>query len=407
MVTIREEAMSKTAAEVAVEIIDKHREKLNAVSQSIWENPELFYEEVHAHDLLSKALEDEGFEVQKHYYLKTAFRAEFTNRGGGPVVCIICEYDALPVVGHACGHNLIAEAGLAAGIAVKEALLSDTSLTGKVVVLGTPAEERRGGKKDLIRAGAFKDIDVAMMVHPSRSNELFPLFIGIGHLCIEYKGKAAHASGYPWEGTNALDAAVACYSGLAYLRQHIKPNCRIHAIITNGGAAVNIVPELASMEIQYRAPTLGAMAELKKKVLACVKAGAETAGCIMECTMDISCDPVVTNAGLAELYKQHAQELGVKFDDDDPDVVHFVASSDMGNVCHTVPSIHPIYRIKADGPNHTPEFTHAAGQPSAQEPTLVAAKAMALATLSLFHKPELLPKIRESFKEDMEKSHRT
>ncbi|XP_064462433.1 xaa-Arg dipeptidase-like [Ornithodoros turicata] len=396
--------MSSSVHDIVVAAIDKQQEKFNLISQQIWSNPELFYEEVQAHDCLCKALEDEGFEVQRHYNLKTAFRAEFGSGGNGPVVCIICEYDALPVVGHACGHNLIAEAGFAAGVAVKETLQSDPNLAGKVVVLGTPAEERDGGKKDLIAAGAFNDIDVAMMVHPSRSNELCPLFIGVGHICIEYTGKAAHASGYPWEGTNALDAAVACYNSLAYLRQHIKPHCRIHAIITNGGAAVNIVPEFSSMEIQYRAPSRGALAELKKKVLSCINAGAEATGCVVKFTKDNSIDPVVTNAALAKLYKSSAEQLGVQFDDDNPDVVHFVASSDMGNVCHTVPSIHPIYRIKADGPNHTPEFTEAAGQPSAQEPTLVAAKAMALTALELFRKPQLLPAIKEGFKKDMERS---
>ncbi|XP_065281553.1 xaa-Arg dipeptidase-like isoform X2 [Dermacentor albipictus] len=229
---------------------------------------------------------------------------------GGPVICIICEYDALPVVGHACGHNLIAEAGFAAGVAVKEALRADPKLKGKIVVLGTPAEESGGGKIDLINAGAFADIDVAMMVHPSRSNELVPLFIGVGHISVTYHGKAAHSSGAPWDGINAVDAAVMCYNGLSYLRQHIKPNCRVGAIFTDGGAAVNIIPERSAMDILYRAPTVSMMAELRKKVMSCISAGAEATGCTMEVTRSFSFKPVVTNSVLARLYKKHAETLG-------------------------------------------------------------------------------------------------
>uniref|UniRef100_A0A131XVD3 Peptidase M20 domain-containing protein 2 n=4 Tax=Ixodes ricinus TaxID=34613 RepID=A0A131XVD3_IXORI len=400
--------MTPMLSEIVVGTIDRYREKLNRVSQTIWKNPELYYREVKAHDYLSQALEDEGFQVQRNYHLNTAFRAEFSNGTGGPVICVICEYDALPVIGHACGHNLIAEAGFAAGVAVKEALRSDPKLLGKIIVLGTPAEESGGGKVDLIKAGAFEDIDVAMMVHPSRSNELVPLFIGVGHLTVEYYGKAAHSSGAPWEGTNALDAAVTCYNGLSYLRQHIKPNCRVGAIITDGGAAPNIIPEHSAMDILYRAPTVAIMEELRKKVMSCVNAGAEATGCTMAITRSFSFKPVVTNSVLAGLYKKHAEQLGVVFDDGNPEATLFVASSDMGSLCHTVPSIHPIYRIASAGPNHTQEFTDAAGHPGAQEPTLVAAKAMALTCLDLLLQPkQLVSQAKAAFAADMERSHKS
>lgn len=279
---------------------------------------------------------------------------------------------------------------------------------GQIVVLGTPAEESGGGKIDLINAGAFADIDVAMMVHPSRSNELVPLFIGVGHISVTYHGKAAHSSGAPWDGINAVDAAVMCYNGLSYLRQHIKPNCRVGAIFTDGGAAVNIIPERSAMDILYRAPTVSMMAELRKKVMSCISAGAEATGCTMEVTRSFSFKPVVTNSVLARLYKKHAETLGVKFDDGDTEANLFVASSDMGDVCHTVPSIHPIYRIDSAGPNHTKEFTDAAGHPSAQPPTLVAAKAMALACLDILLSPDvLIPEAKAAFAADMERSNRS
>ncbi|KAL3182754.1 hypothetical protein MRX96_029353 [Rhipicephalus microplus] len=393
-------------SEIVVGTIDKYRDKLNSVSQEIWKNPELYYREVKAHDYLSQALEDEGFQVQRNYHLDTAFRAEYSVGSGGPVICIICEYDALPVVGHACGHNLIAEAGFAAGVAVKEALRSDPKLKGKIVVLGTPAEESGGGKIDLINAGAFADIDVAMMVHPSRSNELAPLFIGVGHISVTYHGKPAHSSGAPWDGINALDAAVMCYNGLSYLRQHIKPNCFVGAIFTDGGAAVNIIPERSAMDILYRAPTVGMMTELRKKVMSCVSAGAEATGCTVEETRSFSFKPVVTNSVLARLYKKHAESFGVKFDDGNHEANLFVASSDMGDVCHTVPSIHPIFRIDTAGPNHTKEFTDAAGHPSAQPPTLTAAKAMALACVDILLSPDvLIPEAKATFAVDMKRSY--
>lgn len=180
------------------------------------------------------------------------------------------------------------------------------------------------------------------------------------------------------------------------------------AIITDGGQAPNIIPERSAMDILYRGPTVGIMEELRKKVMSCVNAGAEATGCVVEVTKAFSFKPVVTNSVLAELYRKHAEALGVKFDDGNPDATLFVASSDMGSVCHTVPSIHPIYRIDSAGPNHTREFTDAAGHPSAQEPTLVASKTMALVCLDLLLQPELLlPKAKAAFASDMERSHRS
>ncbi|CAL1290764.1 unnamed protein product [Larinioides sclopetarius] len=201
---------------------------LNHISQEIWKFPELKFEEKFAHDLLTNALEKKGFTVERNFILPTAFRAVFSSLKKGPAVVVICEYDALPKIGHACGHNLIAESGLGAGIAIKAALEEFPEIAGKVIVLGTPAEEGGGGKVTLINGGAFKDVDAALMVHPAPDDHLYPPFIGIKRKIISFTGQEAHASGYPWEGLNALDAAVGAYNNLALLRQHIKPTCRVH-----------------------------------------------------------------------------------------------------------------------------------------------------------------------------------
>ncbi|GFU16143.1 peptidase M20 domain-containing protein 2 [Nephila pilipes] len=167
--------MSEEDFRLVCSVIDRKKEFLNSVSRDIWNNPELAYEEFHAHDVLTDALKQYGFQVEKHYKLPTAFKAEYSsNAGCSPVIAIIVEYDALPDIGHACGHNLIAEAGLAASLAIKEAMDADPKLEGKLLVLGTPAEERRGGKIDLLDAGVFRGVDAAMMVHPSKYTATFP-----------------------------------------------------------------------------------------------------------------------------------------------------------------------------------------------------------------------------------------
>ncbi|XP_003392005.2 PREDICTED: peptidase M20 domain-containing protein 2-like, partial [Amphimedon queenslandica] len=211
--------------------IEKEKESLKALSHEIWSNPELNYEEVIAHKVLTDYLEAKGFAVDREFCnIKTAFRARFGS--GSPNVCVICEYDALPTIGHACGHNLISEAGVAAGLGVK-AYLETTGLTGTITVLGTPAEEGGGGKILLIERGALKGIDVSMMVHPAPFEIIMPNHLSCAQLTVEFTGKAAHAAAFPWEGVNALDAAVLAYTNVSLLRQQMKPSWRVHAVFTN------------------------------------------------------------------------------------------------------------------------------------------------------------------------------
>ncbi|XP_067118212.1 xaa-Arg dipeptidase-like [Centruroides vittatus] len=383
-------------------IVDKYSSRLNQLSQDIWNKPELNYEEVCSHQTLVSFLEEFGFNVEKHYILPTAFRAEY-GRGNSPKVAVICEYDALPEIGHACGHNLIAEAGVAAALAIKNVLENQTTIQGKVVVLGTPAEEGGGGKIKLIEAGAFKDIDVALMVHPSPTDHLYPPFIGVLKLTVSYKGKAAHASGYPWEGLNALDAAVACYSNIAFLRQQIKPTCRIHAVITKGGKVPNVIPEETELKLYIRASNSRELDNLKKRVERCCIAAADATGCKVKVDFitDGQYDPLITNDYLARTYKKYAEPMGVEFLDGNPRYIPFMASSDIGNVSHVVPSIQPTYSIGTSAPNHSSAFTEASGSAKAQQPTLIAAKSMAFTAVEILSDPQLLHKIKEQFKKDL------
>lgn len=380
------------------------QKKYYKLSHELWKNPETKFEEKFAHDLLCEFLENNGLYVTRNYILSTAFKAEYGKYSDStPTIAIICEYDALPGIGHACGHNLIAEAGLAAGIAVKDALEADNSLSGKLIVLGTPAEEGGNGKVEMMRKGAFQNVDVAMMVHPSNSDYLLPPFIGNVKGCAKFKGKAAHASGFPWDGINALDAAVIAYNSLACLRQHIKPTSRINVVITNGGSMPNIIPEASEVKFYVRAAKSKELEELCQKVKKCFDCAAESTGCSLNYDIMENYGPnnLISNRKIAEIYKKHASQFNVSFKDGDSKVIPFMASTDFGSVSHAVPSIHPNYSIGTSSPNHSVEFAKAAGSFQAQKPTLIAAKSLALTAIDILKNPDLLQEIKMQFKNDL------
>ncbi|XP_055936700.1 xaa-Arg dipeptidase-like isoform X2 [Argiope bruennichi] len=384
--------------------IDGEKEFLNAISQKIWNNPELAYKEEQAHETLTSALSRYGFEVQKNYLLPTAFRAEFSSKAvGGPVVAILLEYDALPNIGHACGHNLISEAGLAASLGVKAAMEADPKLVGTLVVLGTPAEEGGGGKIDLLNMGAFKGIDAAMMVHPSKFTSTFPPVLSVLQINVDFKGKEAHAAAFPWEGRNALDAAVAAYQNIGLLRQHIKPSSRIHAIITKGGVIPNIIPADSRLEVYVRAASQSDLNELTDCITNCIKSGATAARCTdaIEYKHKYCYLNLITNKILGDTYDYYAHKLGIIPTYFPSESMIPAGSTDMGNVSHVIPSIHPFYDIGTESINHTKEFTVASSDPKSQGPTLKVAKALAMTALKLMRCPETLQKIKKQFEEDI------
>ncbi len=357
-----------------VAAVDRRSDRLVEVSHRIFDDPELCFEEHHAHDLLCDVLAEEGLEVTRHAHgLDTAFVAEAGT--SGPVVAVICEYDALPGVGHACGHNVIAAAGLGAGLAAAE--LAD-EMGGRLRIVGTPAEEGGGGKVLMLRDGAFDGVDAAVMVHPADHDLPTMAAIAIQRLAVTYTGRASHAAAAPWDGRNALDAAVLGYMNVAALRQHIRSDERIHGIFTEAGDQANVVPRRAAASWYVRSPSVEGLAALKERVLACLTAGALAAGCDMAHEwLDPPYDDLVDDAWLLDSWCRHSTMLGRPPQDPD-EVGAVVGSTDMGNISQVVPSIHPMIAVAPPGVAiHTPEFAGHARGPGGDAAVLDGAKALA------------------------------
>ena len=376
--------------------IEEASEDLRALSLDIHAHPELNFQEHHAHDLVTAFLEERGFTVERSAYgLETAFAA---TAGSGPAtIAVLCEYDALPEIGHACGHNLIAASGVAAALGMKAALGDGD---GAVVVLGTPAEEGGGGKIDMIEQGAFDGVDAAMMVHPSPADTAWPVIMALHELEVEFFGKNAHAAAFPWEGVNALDAFVLAYNGIAVLRQQLPPETRVHGIVTNGGAKPNIIPDHTAADFYLRARDDEKLDALKQRVLACFSGAAEATGCRLEYRWHGKrYGNLATNEPMAEAYATNARALG-KILLPAAEVRRMAGSTDFGNVSHVVPSIHPMFAIETTAGNHSPEFTQAAATPEAHAAMLTAATALALTALDLYANPERLNAARHAFRAD-------
>jgi amidohydrolase len=368
----------------ALDEVDRLADVLLDVSHRIWERPELCFEERHAHDLLCDVLEANGLTPTRHAYgLDTAFVAEAGAEG--PTVAVCLEYDALPDIGHACGHNIIAAAGLGAGLAAAAAA---AAAGGRVRILGCPAEEGGGGKVFMIRAGAFDDVDAAMMVHPADHDLPSLTTLAIQGLEVEYHGRSSHAAAAPELGRNALDAAVLGYVNVAALRQHIATDERVHGIFTDAGEKPNIVPRRAAASWYVRSGTIERLEALKVRVTQCLQAGADAAGCDMELRwIDPPYAELRDDEQLLARYLEHAAALGRGVQDPDQ-VGHVVGSTDMGDVSHLVPSIHPLLAVAPPGVSiHTPEFAEHARGPAGDRAVLDGAKAMAATVLDCWLDP--------------------
>lgn len=370
--------------------IEAHRDELLSLSHDIWSHPELCYAEAHAHDVLTGALDRHGFRVERGAFgLETAFAAELeAPRANGPRVALICEYDALPGLGHACGHNIIASSGLGAALG---AAAVASALDGRLVVFGTPAEEGGGGKALMIREGMLDGVDVAMMVHPADADLDAFWAIAIHELHVEYSGIAAHAAAAPHKGRNALDAAVLGYMAVAALRQHIAPHERIHGVFTDGGDKPNIVPHHSAMQWYVRSGTRSTLAELEPRVLAALRSGAIATGCEMSHRwIDPAYDDLVTNQHLDGLYAKNAARVGrtVRSRDAAPE---FLGSTDMGNVSQVVPSIHPMIAAAPSGTSiHTEAFAAAAVSDLGDLAVIDGARTLAATAIDLWARPELV-----------------
>ena len=370
-------------ADAADELID--------VSRRIHTNPELAMEERQAAALLSERLEAHGFQVERNACgLETAFRASW---GEGPVtIAYLCEYDALPEIGHACGHNLIATAGLGAAYGLKAAL-SPSQV--RLLVLGTPAEEGGGGKAIMLERGAFEGVDVALMAHPSPVVIDMPPMYGGQGLEVEYRGQAAHASFAPEMGINALDGLITAYQAIAQLRQHIRRDARIHGIITYGGSAPNVVPDRAVGHFLVRALRPSYLEELTEKVQRCFEAGAAASGATLEVRpTERLYLPMRNNTSLAGAYRANAESVGRTFVDARLDST---GSSDMGNVSQAMPSIHPMFGVGAMAFNHTPAFTDVCATEAAHASMVQVAQALAMTGVDVVLDPDLLQRAKDEF----------
>ena len=375
--------------------VDELAPSLIDASHQIHGHPELNFEEHFAHGLLTDLLEANGVPpVRGAYGLPTAFDAAVGN--AGPVVAVLCEYDALPVVGHACGHNIIATAGLGAGLAAA-AIANDAG--GRLRILGTPAEEGGGGKVRMARAGAFDGIDAAMMVHPADADLVAITSLAIQELQVTFHGLAAHAAAAPWDGRNALDAAVLGYTSIAALRQHIRPDERIHGVFIEGGAKANIVPDLTSMSWYVRSGSIGRLQDLKHRVLTCLESAAAATGCTIDVEwVDNTYAEMVDNQAMVDAYVANAARLGRTVLDPVTSGKHVAGSTDMGNVSYLVPSIHPMVQVAPPGtPIHTPEFAAWAGGEEADRAVVDGAKAMAMTIVDLWCDAALRGRVADAF----------
>lgn len=363
--------------------IEAMRARLLAVSHDIHAHPELNFEERYAAARLgTEVTADDLPLVPGAFFVETAYMSEFGRPEPSPTIAILSEYDALPGVGHACGHNIIAASGLGAALALAKL---GARLPGRIRYLGTPAEEGGGGKEIMARNGAFEGLDAAMMVHPAGIDLAAMPCLALTQVHVTYHGAAAHASAMPHRGINALDALVTAYQAIAQLRQHIQPSERIHGIITDGGAAANVVPEVARGHFLVRAANGVALKALKARVQACLEAGATATGARLEADWS-STDylDLKSNGPIAAAYVANARSLGRSFVPPEALPPGLAGSTDMGNVSHRVPAIHPMISVAPpDVVIHNAAFTAWAKSPRGDQGVIDAAKAMAMTALDL------------------------
>lgn len=362
----------KTAAR---ERIDRHAEDLIRLSERLHADPETAWEEHRAAASVPELLDRAGFDVTSSYLgLETAFLARF---GSGPTRIALCaEYDALPGLGHACGHNLIAASSIGAALGLA-AVASEAGVT--VEVYGTPAEEGGGGKIEMLDRGAFAGVDLAMMVHPAPVDVAEARPFAVSHSKISYTGKSAHAAAYPEAGINAADAFTVAQVAIGLLRQQLPPSVRVHGVVTHAGDAPNAIPENASGRWYVRAETLAELAELEPRVLRAFEAGALATGC--ELTVEPESKPYAefrADETALAAYRANAVELGREFAPPGTASRMNRASTDMGNVSQVVPAIHPYIGIGSlPATNHQREFAAFCVGSTAQRALLDGAVALA------------------------------
>ncbi|KAL9940379.1 hypothetical protein V8E36_001084 [Tilletia maclaganii] len=381
--------------------------ELRTLALKMFDAPELAFEERKTHDLFCNWFEKNytkaGWKVTRHAWgMETAFQVEFEHKpenfkGVPKTIGFMSELDALPGIGHACGHPLIAICGVAGALATAEALVKH-NLPGKVVLLGTPAEEAGGGKVILINAGAYKKWDVSLMAHPGPFSTVGSS-LAVSSFRVTYRGKTAHAAALPWAGINALDAAVQAYVNMSTLRQQVPPSHRMHAIIQGQNMAVNVIPDEVHFIVNARAPTKPELEALNPRVSKCFEAAALATGCKYEVETSMTYLDLENSSPLTETFKH---VMASKYESEyaaDP----MVGSTDAGDVSYVVPSIHPLYAIplpdvNGDG-NHTRGFEKAAREQAAHKKTLEVAVGLALTGVKIVADEDYAEEVRRTFDE--------
>ena len=373
------------------ERVEGRAKDLDRLALEIHSRPELAFEERFAADSLADYLESEKVTVQRGAGgLETAFVAEAGL--GGPVVAILGEYDALPGIGHGCGHNLMGTAAVGAFLALRDTL---DGVRGRVRIVGCPAEERGNGKVLLMAGGAFEGVEAALMYHPGDRDEIDPLMLAMVNLDVELLGKAAHAAAEPYDGVNALDGLVLGWNAMSALRLLVRSDSRIHGIITDGGKAANIIPDRAAARLMVRSPDNAYLADLRRRVLACFEGAALATGAELRPMWSEVCEVVNTNRPLAEAFAENVRSLGRTMQPRRPSDTH--GSTDMGNVTTAIPGIHPFLSItEGPVPGHSVAFTEAARAPRALATMHLAAKALAMTALDVMTEPALLKRTKEA-----------
>ncbi|XP_075238718.1 peptidase M20 domain-containing protein 2-like isoform X2 [Convolutriloba macropyga] len=388
---------------------EKHEKDLHQLSDQIWDNPELAFKEKFAHDLITDFFIEAGIgTVTKNYILDTAFKVEYVtgkersdstiSESDLPCVAFFSEYDALPGIGHACGHNLIAVVGIASFLKLISRLDS-AARSARVTLFGSPAEEDKGGKILMMRKGSLNKVDFALMAHPSEVqcclNAVSPCLTEVEAI---FHGKNAHGT-TPWMGNNALDAAVLAYNNINTLRHWMHPSMRAHGIFTDGGKAPNIIPDRAELLYYFRAPDKKQLKPLLERAEQCFKAGADATGCTVEiCEKSEAYDSVIQNPVLGRIYEKHMENMGYQFPPKDEKT--FRGSTDMGDVSRAVPAIHPWFLIPCGGaPGHSVPFAKAAKLPQSFKNAMDSAECLAKTALEVLQSKQLFDEMKRSFKE--------
>lgn len=378
-------AAQNRVSEIAPQLIE--------LSHWIHAHPEIAWQEFESSAHISKFLREFGFEVTEQVAgLETAFRAEF---GTGELTIALCaEYDSLPGLGHACGHNIIASSSVGAAIALAS-VASELDL--KIVVLGTPAEEGGGGKIVMLDRGAFEGIDIAALVHPGPIDVAQAEPFAVRHISVKYTGKAAHAAAYPEQGVNAADAFTVAQVAIGLLRQQFPHTVRVHGVMTRGGEAPNAIPEVTEGRWYIRATTTEQMNETFDRVLKCFEAGALATGCTLEIHDESAPYSEFTNhPNLNALYQANAEVIGRVFNENDPQSRMNRASTDLGNISKVIAAIHPYIGVNSGtAVNHQKEFARACITEDADKAVLDAASAMAMTLVEVAETPELRNYVKE------------